>query len=59
MKDHGFNVANMSYRITEDGLYFEYRMILRSGNARNISALAAFLLDLEKVKSFQLSPTGD
>lgn len=59
MKDHGFNVANMSYRITEDGLYFEYRMILRSSNARNISALAAFLLDMEKVKSFQLSPTGD
>jgi putative Mg2+ transporter-C (MgtC) family protein len=59
MKDHGFNIANMSYRITEDGLYFEYRMILRSGNVRNISALAAFLLNLEKVKSFQLSPTGD
>lgn len=59
MKDHGFNVANMSYRITEDGLYFEYRMILRSGNTRNISALATFLRNLEKIKSFQLSPTGD
>ncbi len=59
MKEHGFNIANMSYRITEDGLYFEYRMILRSSNARNISALAAFLLNMEHVKSFQLSPTGD
>jgi putative Mg2+ transporter-C (MgtC) family protein len=59
MKDHGFNIANMSYRITEDGLYFEYRMILRSSNARNISALATFLLKMEQVKSFQLSPTGD
>lgn len=59
MKDHGFNIANMSYRITEDGLYFEYRMILRSGNVRNISTLAKFLRNWEKVKSFQLSPTGD
>lgn len=59
MKEHGFNIANLSYRITEDGLYFEYRMILRSSNAHNISALATFLLNMEQVKSFQLSPTGD
>lgn len=59
MKEHGFNIANLSYRITEDGLYFEYRMILRSSNANNISALATFLLNMEQVKSFQLSPTGD
>jgi putative Mg2+ transporter-C (MgtC) family protein len=59
MQDHGFNIANMSYRITEDGLYFEYQMVLRSKDARNISILAAFLLNLQKVKSFQLSPTGD
>lgn len=59
MKDHGFNIANMSYRITDDGAYYEYRMILRSSNAHNISTLAASLLNMEKVKSFQLSPTGD
>ena len=59
MKDHGCNVANMSYRITEDGLYFEYRMVLRSNSVRNISSLAMFLLNFKKVKSFQLSPTGD
>jgi putative Mg2+ transporter-C (MgtC) family protein len=59
MADHGFNIANMSYRITDDGLYFEYRMILRSGDVRHISALSAYLLDLKQVKSFQLSPTGD
>jgi putative Mg2+ transporter-C (MgtC) family protein len=59
MKEHGFNVANMSYRLTEDGAHYEYRMVIRSSNARNISALAASLLKMEQVKSFQLSPTGD
>jgi putative Mg2+ transporter-C (MgtC) family protein len=59
MADHGFNVANMSYRITDDGLQFEYRMVLRSDDARNISSLSTYLLNLRQVKTFQLSPTGD
>jgi putative Mg2+ transporter-C (MgtC) family protein len=59
MKDHGFNVANMSYRLTEDGAHFEYQMILRSGNAHNFSALATSLLNMEQVRSFRISPTGD
>jgi putative Mg2+ transporter-C (MgtC) family protein len=59
MKEHGFNVANMSYRLTEDGAYFEYQMILRSSNAHNFSALATSLLNMEQVRSFRISPTGD
>ncbi len=59
MKEHGFNVANLSYRISEDGLYFEYRMILRTYDPRHIGALSAYLLGMKQVKSFQLSPTGD
>jgi putative Mg2+ transporter-C (MgtC) family protein len=59
MTDHGFNIANMSYRITDDGLHFEYRMILRSPDVRHISALSTYLLNLKQVKTFQLAPTGD
>jgi putative Mg2+ transporter-C (MgtC) family protein len=59
MTDHGFNIANMSYRITDDGLHFEYRMILRSPDVRHISALSTHLLNLKQVKTFQLAPTGD
>jgi putative Mg2+ transporter-C (MgtC) family protein len=59
MTEHGFNVANMSYRLTEDGAHYEYRMVIRSSDVHSISALAASLLTMEKVKSFQLSPTGD
>lgn len=59
MTEHGFNVANMSYRTTDDGLYFEYRMVLRARDVDHISALSAYLLTLTQVKAFQLSPTGD
>jgi putative Mg2+ transporter-C (MgtC) family protein len=59
MTDHGFNIANMSYRITDDGLHFEYRMILRSPDVCHISALSTYLLNLKQVKTFQLAPTGD
>lgn len=59
MTDHGCHVANMSYRLTDDGLYFEYRMILRSGDVRKISALSADLLAMKQVRAFQLAPTGD
>lgn len=59
IREHGFNIANMSYRISDDGLTFEYRMVLQSRNAHDISVLSSYLLNIKKVKSFQLSPTGD
>jgi putative Mg2+ transporter-C (MgtC) family protein len=59
MADHGFNVANVSYRITDDGAHFEYRMVLRASDVQNLSQLSAFLLEQPKVRSFQISPTGD
>ncbi|WP_136419215.1 MULTISPECIES: MgtC/SapB family protein [Oxalobacteraceae] len=59
MANHGFNIANMSYRITEDGQHFEYRMVIRTSDVRNMSVLSTHLLSLEQVKCFQISPTGD
>ena len=32
LAEHGFTVANMSYRITRDGPSFEYRMAIRTTN---------------------------
>jgi putative Mg2+ transporter-C (MgtC) family protein len=57
--DNGFTVANMSYRISDDGLSFEYRMIIRTRNSENLSKLAAALRQLETVRAFRISPTGD
>ncbi|TFV98573.1 MgtC/SapB family protein [Oxalobacteraceae bacterium OM1] len=59
MAEHGFNVANVSYRVTDDGQHFEYRMVLRSSDVGNLARLADYLLKQPKVRSFQLSPTGD
>jgi putative Mg2+ transporter-C (MgtC) family protein len=41
------------------GRQFEYRMILHTEDARHIGMLAAYLLKLKQVRTFQLSPTGD
>lgn len=55
----GFTVANMSYRIVDEGRTFEYRMILRTNNSANSARLAVDLLKLEQVQGFRISPMGD
>jgi len=57
--DHGFNIANMSYRISDDGLFYEYRMVIRTFKSENLSKLANSLRKLESVRTFRISPTGD
>lgn len=56
--DHGFEIATMSYRITQAGL-FEYRMDIRTTDAGRASSLAEVLLKMESVRSFRLSTTGN
>lgn len=56
---HGFTVANMSYRVSDDGLSFEYRMVIWTDNFENLSKLAVTLRNLGDVRAFQISPTGD
>lgn len=59
MREHGFSIANMSYRILEDGSSFEYRMVLRSTRTDQLPGLADALRKWKRVKSFQLAPAGD
>jgi putative Mg2+ transporter-C (MgtC) family protein len=59
LAEHGFSVANMSYRITQDGPCFEYRMTIRTTNPENTSHLAAALRKLEAVREFRITPMGD
>jgi putative Mg2+ transporter-C (MgtC) family protein len=58
LAEHGFSVANMSYRITRDGPFFEYRMLIRTTNPHNTARLAAALGKLELVREFRISPMG-
>ncbi len=55
--EHGFAIANMSYRINQTGL-FEYRMDIRTTNLSRTSALAEILRQTESVREFRISTTG-
>lgn len=59
LREHGFTIANMSYRVSDDGISFEYRMVIRTNDPRNTSKLAEDLRKWERLKAFQISPTGD
>jgi putative Mg2+ transporter-C (MgtC) family protein len=56
---HGFSIANMAYRVIEDGKFFEYRMVIRTTDPANTSKLADSLRKHELVHEFRISPTGD
>lgn len=56
---HGFSIANLSHRLTDDGKIFEYRMVIRSRDRRNGEKLSQYLRNLPDVKEFRIAPIGD
>jgi putative Mg2+ transporter-C (MgtC) family protein len=58
LTDHGFEIENMSYRITQTGL-FEYRMDIRTIAPGRTSTLAEILRATESVREFRISTTGN
>jgi len=59
LRQHGFTVANMSYRVIEGGAAFEYRMVIRTAVEANTGRLAKTLRQHRAVREFRISPTGD
>jgi putative Mg2+ transporter-C (MgtC) family protein len=59
VRNSGFSIANMSHRLSDDGLWFEYRMVLRTNNPENMSAFARKLRNKDSIRAFRISPTGD
>lgn len=59
LEAHGFTIANMSYRVSDDGQSFEYRMVIRTTDPANTSHLADTLRRQPLVRAFRISPTGD
>ena len=55
---HGFSIANLSYRMSDEGKTFEYRMVIRSRNRRNAEALANYLKQRPEVLEFRIAPIG-
>ncbi len=59
LSERGFSVANMSYRLEEGGGVFEYRMMLRTLDRRDLQRLAVDLRTIEGVVEFRIAPNGD
>ena len=57
--EHGFDVANLSYRIAGQGKDFEYQMVLRTLHATNTQKLSARLAAEPSVTEFRIAPAGD
>jgi putative Mg2+ transporter-C (MgtC) family protein len=58
LMQHGFNVAAMGYDVKDEGKIFEYRMVIRTGDAKNPGRLAEALRKLPRVHEFRIWPTG-
>ena len=59
LKDHGFSITNLSYRLEEGGTVFEYRTVIRSADGANAGELAEDLRNMEDILEFRISPMGD
>ena len=57
--EHGFTIGGLSYRLTSEGRFFEYRMVIRTLRAENARRLAETLGRMPVVVSFRIAPTGD
>jgi putative Mg2+ transporter-C (MgtC) family protein len=57
--EHGFSIANLSYRLSHGGKLFEYRMVIKTRDRRNAEALSQRLCQLPEVLEFRIAPTGD
>jgi len=58
MAQHGLEVTGLSYRTTDAGQTFEYRMTIKSTDPASFGRLAATLQHRAEVREFHLSP-GD
>src|SRR5262247_3147957 len=59
ISQHAFSVANMSYRVSGDGRFFEYRMVIRTSDWDNMRRLAETLRERTAIVEFRISPRGD
>jgi putative Mg2+ transporter-C (MgtC) family protein len=56
--EHGFSIANLSYRLSGGGKLFEYGMVIKSRDRQNADALSRHLCQMPEVLEFRIEPTG-
>lgn len=58
LREHGFVIAKMGYALSHDGTAFEYRMLIGTIDAGNITRLASTLRARPEVLEYTLTPMG-
>jgi len=56
---HGFSVANLNYRLLDNGEQFEYRMVMRTLKQDNVRRLSETLNADSGVVEYRISPTSE
>jgi len=56
---HGFSVANLNYRLLDNGEQFEYRMVMRTLKQDNVRRLSETLNADSGVLEYRISPTSE
>ena len=56
---HGFRIASLNYRLTEEGRHFEYSMVLNTLDERNVRTLSEKLRGTSSVVEFRIAAAGD
>jgi putative Mg2+ transporter-C (MgtC) family protein len=56
---HGFDIANFSYRLDGEGRILRHRMVIRSTDRSGAGRLAHNLENNPAILEFLIAPTGD
>jgi hypothetical protein len=59
LRADGFSVAQLEYRLADEGKRAGYRMMIKTTKPENFGRLAAKLRDDRNIDEFRVSPTGD
>ncbi|MBY0429900.1 MAG: MgtC/SapB family protein, partial [Rhodospirillales bacterium] len=59
VEQHGFSIANFSYRLTDEGKCLEYRMVIKTSRRDNADRLANALQGMAAAREYRIAPTGD
>ena len=59
LKEHGFAVSAVSFKLVETGTQFEYETVIRSNSRSAAQKLSSDLLSQPDVVAFNVLPMGD
>ena len=59
LKEHGFSIANFSYRLDDEEQMRRHGMVLRTSDRSSVGRLFTTLETLDSIQQFRITPTGD